>query len=169
MYDITDVIQFWGKNCSVSKEVVSSINIKTRTCEKYLCKPRTQRAWLALRLGPQFTCIKWGMRFLQWEDLLRPIWRHKWKRCWPSLYPSTPSCIPRGGPSLIVSFLSFVDPHSFFLCLSLILIFPTPFLSPSALIYRLPLMGLSWWCGGFLGWWGPSGIYSWLDGTRFSR
>ena len=52
---------------------------------------------------------------------------------------------------------------------SLTLIFPTPFLTLSALFYKLPSMGLSWWWRGFLGWWGPYGIYSWPNRIHFSR
>ena len=54
-----------------------------------------------------------------------------------------PMYVPREGSSLEVSFSSLVDPHSFLSCVSLPLIFPTPFLTPSAPIYKLPLVGLS--------------------------
>ena len=54
-----------------------------------------------------------------------------------------PMHVPREGSSLEVSFSSLVDPHNFLSCVSLPLIFPTPFLTPSALICRLPLVGLS--------------------------
>ena len=54
-----------------------------------------------------------------------------------------PMFVPQGGSSLEVSFSSLVDPHSFLSCVSLTLIFPTPFLIPLAPIYRLPLVGLS--------------------------
>ena len=61
-----------------------------------------------------------------------------------------PMFVPQGGSSLEVSFSSLVDPHSFLSCVSFTLIFPIPFLTPSAPIYRLPLMGLSWWWGRFV-------------------
>lgn len=51
--------------------------------------------------------------------------------------------IPQGGSRLEVNFSSLVNSHSFLSCVSLTLIFPTPFLTPLAPIYRLPLMGLS--------------------------
>lgn len=69
----------------------------------------------------------------------------------------------------MVCYFSFVVSYSFLSCVSLALIFPIPFLPPSAPIYRVPLAGCLWWWGGFFGGWGPFGIYYWLDGTHFSR
>ena len=51
--------------------------------------------------------------------------------------------IPQEGSRLEVNFSSLVDSHSFLSCVFLTLIFPTPFLTPLAPIYRLPLVGLS--------------------------
>lgn len=56
-----------------------------------------------------------------------------------------PMYVSQWGSSLKASSSSLVLPLYFLSCISLPQFFPTPILTPSALIYRLPLVGLPWW------------------------
>ena len=67
-----------------------------------------------------------------------------------SLYPFM---YPPKRPKLDSELLLCCWSSHFLSYVSLTLIFPTPFLTPSTPIYRLPLVELSWWWAGFLGGW----------------
>ena len=121
-----------------------------------MCKPFPQCDWLALRLVPQFSYMKRVMRFLQWEDLLRPIWQPKWKSLWSNPYPPTPFVYPLRSPRLNGKLLLFChSSQCSLMCVSCPEFFQPPFSLIRPLFIDFPLVGLLWWWKGFLGKWDP--------------
>ena len=131
---------------------ISRNGIKFCIEEHTFCGARTQNAWWILRLGSQFTCLRWERVSYNgktsWGQLNGP--KMKESRVWSKF--SFPLFASQGGSSLELNFSFLVVSHSFLSTISLLPIFPTPFLTPLTHIYRLPLVGLSWWWSCFLCW-----------------
>ena len=108
-----------------------------------------------LNLAPILLVLR-GVEFLTTKNLWKPTRRTKRKCFKPNWYSITLYvCFPRRLEISSAEFTPFWWFLSFPSCISPPPKLPTPSLIPSASIYRLPLVGLSWWGGGFLCLWVP--------------